>query len=139
MLRCTSMSFHVPAAASRVHGTHLERGNVLLRFGHFSAKEEMKQINRSFGFQGNFLASSKQRDVSNTSYLIMEYDTDMLYCCRLSRSCISARWPEYRARFSGRDGFLECMKLQNPPRLHSSLSNCRQHASRKSVTGDNSA
>lgn len=31
------------------------------------------------------------------------------------------------------------MKLQNPPRLHSPISFCLQHASLKSVTGDSSA
>lgn len=35
--------------------------------------------------------------------------------------------------------FLRCMKLQNPPRIHSDVSCCRQHASRKSVTGESSA
>lgn len=32
----------------------------------------------------------------------------------------------------------KCMKLQNPERVHSPISYWRQHASRKSVTGDNS-
>jgi len=29
---------------------------------------------------------------------------------------------------------LRCIKLQKPPRVHSDISYCRQHASRKSVT-----
>jgi hypothetical protein len=37
------------------------------------------------------------------------------------------------------DTGLMCMKLQNPPRVHSLCSYWRQHASRKSVTGESSA
>ena len=37
------------------------------------------------------------------------------------------------------DANRRCMKLQKPPRLHSPFSFCRQHASRKSVTGESSA
>lgn len=33
----------------------------------------------------------------------------------------------------------KCMKLQKPDLVHSPISYCRQQASRKSVTGDNSA
>ncbi|OMH84483.1 hypothetical protein AX774_g2003 [Zancudomyces culisetae] len=36
-------------------------------------------------------------------------------------------------------GLRRCIKLQNPPRLHSEFSYCRQHASLKSATGDSSA
>lgn len=37
------------------------------------------------------------------------------------------------------DGRRRCIKLQKPPRLHSPFSFWRQHASRKSVTGESSA
>lgn len=37
------------------------------------------------------------------------------------------------------EGRRRCIKLQNPPRLHSPFSFCRQQASRKSVTGESSA
>lgn len=38
-----------------------------------------------------------------------------------------------------RDRGFKCIKLQNPPRVHSPNSYCRQQASLKSVTGDSSA
>lgn len=54
-----------------------------------------------------------------------------------SRCSTACSW--CRALSSRRCGLRTCIKLQNPPRWHSFVSCCRQHASRKSVTGDSSA
>jgi len=53
---------------------------------------------------------------------------------RLSNLC-----PARRDDTSSFDASRRCMKLQNPPRLHSPFSFCRQQASLKSVTGESSA
>ena len=45
----------------------------------------------------------------------------------------------YKNLFRSFDIGLRCMKLQNPPRVHSPISYCLQQASLKSVTGDSSA
>ena len=58
-------------------------------------------------------------------------------CCGCRRR--SSRWPCRSERTSSGDASRRCMKLQKPPRLHSPFSFCRQHASRKSVTGESSA
>lgn len=51
----------------------------------------------------------------------------------------SSRCPARRELTRSFEASRRCMKLQNPPRLHSPFSFCRQQASRKSVTGDSSA
>jgi hypothetical protein len=53
---------------------------------------------------------------------------------RLSRRC-----PTRRDDTSSLEARRRCIKLQKPPRLHSPFSFWRQHASRKSVTGESSA
>jgi hypothetical protein len=53
---------------------------------------------------------------------------------RRSTACPCRSW-----RTSSFDASRRCMKLQKPPRLHSPFSFWRQHASRKSVTGESSA
>ena len=51
----------------------------------------------------------------------------------------SSRWPCCKDFTRSEDASRKCIKLQNPPRLHSPFSFCRQQASLKSVTGDSSA
>lgn len=55
----------------------------------------------------------------------------------LSRFSTASCW--YNSRTKGGDACRRCIKLHWPPRLHSLVSFCRQHASRKSLTGDSSA
>lgn len=60
-------------------------------------------------------------------------------CCCGGCSFRSSLWPCRNCRTSSGEALRRCMKLQKPPRLHSPFSFWRQQASRKSVTGDNSA
>lgn len=48
-------------------------------------------------------------------------------------------WPARRDETKSFEASRRCIKLQNPPRLHSPFSFWRQQASRKSVTGESSA
>lgn len=53
-------------------------------------------------------------------------------------SLLSILCPAFNADTRSLDARRRCMKLQNPPRLHSPFSFWRQQDSRKSVTGDSS-
>lgn len=60
-------------------------------------------------------------------------------CCCGGCNFRSSLWPCRNCRTSSGEALRRCIKLQKPPRLHSPFSFWRQQASRKSVTGDNSA
>lgn len=60
-------------------------------------------------------------------------------CDFVGYSLLSSLWPALSEDTSSLDARRRCMKLQNPPRLHSPFSFWRQQASRKSVTGESSA
>ena len=72
---------------------------------------------------------------SSCASLIASFAARAASCfCRISTACSCCS-----CLTSPCVGYLRCMKLQNPPRLHSFVSFCRQQASRKSVTGESSA
>lgn len=59
--------------------------------------------------------------------------------CFVGFSRLSSLCPARRDDTSSLEASRRCIKLQNPPRLHSPFSFCRQQASLKSVTGESSA